>query len=220
MNFHRLYELKELGGDNPDSYFNNLEELLKNQTNCYTSLAKDINRLDKDSWEFLRKECSNDLCNPDEKRGWSQLFNKLNEVKGYIHLLEKGCNNIKFIPKSTKNNEETPDLEGTSDKVSFLCEVKTINKSDVEIQRVENRECKEVGLHLNEGLRSQLKLVILKAKSQLENYCSDENMERIAYILINNDDWQREAKQELLPQINSFVLGLNVKGITVEVNFT
>lgn len=223
MTFKRLYELKDISaknGNSKDCYFEDLNELIGRENLYYTKLANELNRLDESSWKFLKKEISHELCIKNNKRGWAQLFSKLNEAKGYGHLLDKGCNKVNFIPKSQKNGVETPDLIVMDNEITFLCEVKTINKSDCEIQRRKDRSTKEVGFELNDGLKSQLDKVIIKAKSQLANYPNSNVMSKIVYVLLDNDDWQPEAKEALYPEIISYIQKFNEDGVEIEIKLT
>ena len=195
---NRLYELKKIcekceGFTN--SYFNDLDDSLNSdyKKQKLISLNTLLSYLDDDSWNFLKNECCKDMCYRDDKRGWTQFFNKLNEVKGYKYLLNQGCSKVEFIPRSKKKGIETPDLIGIKGYSKILCEVKTINQSDKEIQRRINIEAKEVSFKPNNGLLSQVEKYIKKAKSQLEAFECDNISKRIIYLVINNDDWQREA---------------------------
>ena len=47
----------------------------------------------------LKSEARPHLKAPDQKRRWPQLFDRLNEAKGYNHLVSIGCENVKFIPR-------------------------------------------------------------------------------------------------------------------------
>jgi len=221
MNFERLYEFKKLCTkfEKPcDCYFHNLDDLLKDQNTHYTNLAKELNRLDEISWKYLKEKCSPYLCLNNKKRGWEQLFNILNEAKGYGYLLDKGCNIVQFISTSRKG-EETPDLEGSNKGAKFLCEVKTLNKSDCEIERREKRYAKGVEFNLNEGLQSQLKKIINKAKSQLLNYQVANVKKRIVYIIVCNNDWQPDVKSRIYRQTTFFVKNFIEKGIEIKIHF-
>lgn len=221
--FERLYELQGMCdkcGEPSNCYFDNLDELLKIQKQLYTSLASELNRLDIESWKFVKKECGNELCQHDERRGWAQLFNKLNETKGYGYLLDQGCKKVQFIPRSKKNGIETPDLLGLIDEYKIICEVKTINHSDIEIDRRNKRECKEVVYQLNEGLCSQLKKIITKAKNQLNGYDPGNVLKRIVYIVVNNDDWQPEVSPTILEKIKGYVNNFVSDGIEIKVHLT
>ncbi len=222
VTFERLYELKKIGNEcyhSNDSYFKDLDDLLANSKELYTSLAEELNRLDQASWEYFKEDCHHYLCKKDSQRGWSQLFDKFNEVKGYCYLLDNGCHTIKFIPRSKTNGMKTPDLLGKNQEFTFLCEVKTINLSEKEIKRRNNRTCKEVAYKLNEGLQAQIKNAINEAKEQLNNYFADNVKSRIIYILVCNDDWQSEPMPIVCQEIKSSIQNFCEEGMEIVVTF-
>lgn len=212
MKFNRLYELKNICKKNKeqrDCYFANLDQMLTEQNSSYSLLEDNLGRLDDSAWSFFRDELKPYLFKKDKKRGWTQLFDKFNEAKGYGYLLDKGCSSVEFIPPSRVKGVETPDLLGRKGEEVYLCEVKTINQSDIHRERVIERKTGSVDDQLNEGLREQLKAVTGKARKQLESYKCENVLSMIAYILIQNDDWQSEAKKMLYPQIKSYVTSLS-----------
>lgn len=195
---NRLYELRKICEkckNYANSYFIDLDDSLnydyKKQE--LISLNTLVSLLDDNSWNFIKNECCPDMCSYNKKRGWTQLFNKLNETKGYKYLLESGCEVVEFIPRSIREGIETPDLLGKIGLSIILCEVKTINQSDKEIERKEKGAVGEVETDLNSGLRSQIDKSILKAKSQLEAYKHDCVSKCIIYLVVKNDYWQSKA---------------------------
>lgn len=222
MIFKRLYELRQIETKQEkfnDCYFYDLDDRLVKHKNFYTSLAEKLNRLDQASWEYFKEDCRHYLCKKDSQRGWSQLFDKFNEVKCYCYLLDKGCHTIKFIPRSKKNGIKTPDLLGKNQEFTFLCEVKTINLSEKEIKRRNNGDSKEVAYKLNEGLQAQIKNAITEAKEQLNNYFADNIKSKIIYIFINNDDLQSEPISTLCKQIKAFIQTFEEEGFEIGVTF-
>lgn len=212
MKFDRLYELRNLGGQ--EGYFSDLEESLR-QLLSYKFLAElveSLNRLDEKSWNYLKGQCKSLLCNFSGARGWSQLFDRLNEAKGYGYLLDRGCSSPKFI-RSGKKGNQTPDLEASDGTSEYLCEVKTINRSDKEIMRRKNREAKEVAYVLSDKLKSKLEDVAGKAINQLKGYEGAENKIKIVFFVIHLDNWQPESKKAIFPEIRTFLDGLGEGGI-------
>ncbi|WP_299977714.1 hypothetical protein [Desulfobacula sp.] len=223
LEFERLYELKVLCNhcNNPEiCYFDDLDNLLKSHKQQYVQLAKELNRLDLESWVYLKKEFSHELCQYSEDRGWSPLFNRLNEAKGYGYLLDNGCKEVQFIPCSKKQGIKTPDLLGWYGETKFLCEVKTINKSDIEIKRRKNGLCKEVNYELNAGLQSQVEIVVNKAISQLKAYNHGCIKRRIVYIVVNNDDWQPEVRPIIYKNLKTLVNDLVENQIEIAIHLT
>src|ERR1019366_3181133 len=112
----RLSELVSLHPpDDKSSRFYNFWETfyeIPGRVQAFSLIENELLALDDVSWSFLKAE-ANKLCvKSDERRGWNQLFEKLNEAKGYCFLKLMGCSDIRFIPRVTKSNIETPDLAG------------------------------------------------------------------------------------------------------------
>ncbi len=104
--------------DSENCYFNDLEEILKSHADHYISLSNELNRLDDKAWEFLKNELKPELCNKNPKRGWTQLFNKLNEARGYGYLLSKGLCKVGALPVSHELSTMIRSL-GRCSKVRF-----------------------------------------------------------------------------------------------------
>jgi hypothetical protein len=145
----RVYELKDFDKEHVSSpaYFLEFEESIFNDPDGWSKFRfwlkreLEVQRLDKDSWEFLKKEADVPLKKPDrDGRGWQKLITILNQARGYIYLVGIGCSDVKFIPK--QQNKQTPDVQGNfRDGSIVLCEVKTLNRSDKEVKKVYQRRC-------------------------------------------------------------------------------
>lgn len=152
-----------------------------------------------------------------EDRGWTPLFDRLNEAKGYGYLLDRGCSSPKFI-RSDKKGNQTPDLEASDGTSEYLCEVKTINISDEEIERRKKTKEKDVAYALNNGLKSKLEYDAKKAISQLQGYQGSDNKIKIAFFVICLDTWQREPWKTIYPEIQTFLDELGEGEIDFVVN--
>ena len=205
VKFDRLYELRDLGGQ--EDYFSDIDERLDDPLSRkkLAESAESLNRLDEESWNYLKGQCKPLLSKVSEDRGWTPLFERLNEAKGYGYLLDRGCSSPKFITRSDKNGHQTPDLEASDGTSEYLCEVKTINRSDKEIKRRKNREAKEVAYVLSDELKSKLEDVAGKAISQLRGYQGAENKIKIAFFVICLDDRQPESRKAIFPEIQRFL---------------
>ena len=205
VKFDRLYELRDLGGQ--EDYFSDIDERLDDSLSRKKSaqLAKLLNRLDEESWNYLKDQCKPLLSKVSEDRSWTPLFDRFNEAKGYGYLLDRGCSSPKFITISDKNGHQTPDLEASDGTSEYLCEVKTINISDEEIERRKNIEAKDVAYVLNNGLKSKLEDDARKATSQLKGYQGAENKIKIAFFVICLDDRQPESMKAIFPQIRKLL---------------
>lgn len=205
VKFDRLYQLRDLGGQ--EDYFSDIDERLDDPLSRkkLTELAESLNRLDEESWNYLKGQCKPLLSKASDDRGWTRLFERLNEAKGYGYLLDRGCSSPKFIIRSDKDGQLTPDLEASNGTSEYLCEVKTINISDEEIERRKKIEAREVAYILNGGLKSKLEYDAKKATSQLRSYQGAENKIKIAFFVICLDNPQPESRRAIFPEIQRFL---------------
>lgn len=132
----RIFELYDLitTPRPPSAYFQNFEQSLleiPQKLKQFRDIERDLQGLDADGWAFLKSEVAPLLVARDPKRGWQALFDKLNQAKAFNHLKEAGYQNIRFVPPSAVRGQQTPDLQADG----ALCEVKTINISEVEADR-------------------------------------------------------------------------------------
>ncbi len=192
--FPRLYELKDQlpqTGNPAHLYFQDFEKTLEvnvSAQNAFQVLERELEELDYKAWELLKNETVSLLSNKHPERNWQQLFNKLNEAKGYKLLSELGCKQIKFIPISKIKGIETPDLEGILCDSVILCEVKTINISDDEIFTRKKFIARDVNYDLSKSFFNQFDSALIKAESQLLSYRKGDSSRRIAYFTIHFDE--------------------------------
>jgi len=215
----RVHELRDLIEEPNEisAYFRDFDNSILNDPSgdlkmrVWLKFELEYQRLDKDSWEFLKDEAEVYLTKPDPKglRGWQQLITILNQARGYIYLVGIGCSKVMFIPRQKrkthpKKSGKTPDLQGTfRDGRLVLCEVKTLNRSVKEVERFNNKEVGEIKNRLEPGfLETKLKGAINEAKNQLTLYNADQNVRRIVYIIPNFDDLLGEYKTEYYEQID------------------
>jgi hypothetical protein len=136
----RVFELCDLveQSSSPDAYFRYFEESLSaipQKMKQFRDIERDLQGLDTDAWTFLKGEVTPLLVAKDSKRGWQSLFDKLNQAKAYNHLKDAGYLNIRFVSPSSVRGQQTPDLQADG----ALCEVKTINMSEIEADRRHRR---------------------------------------------------------------------------------
>lgn len=206
----RVYELRDLIADpsKPCAYFQNFDDSIRDEPSkkqVWLAREREFQRLDPDSWQFLKSEARTYLMTRDARRGWQQLISILNHARAYNYLSDEGCLGIRFIPRSEINGEETPDLEGVLNGMKVLCEVKTVNISDAEANR---RQTKGVGFITNlldEGFFNKLRSDLLKAKSQMEVYGGKGDVRRIAFVVLNFDDFLGEYKGDYFGQIDGYL---------------
>ena len=181
----------------------------------FVDIERDLQSLDVDAWQFLKSEAVPLLTAKHPTRGWTQLFEKLNEAKGYRHLARIGCPNIAFIPRSKTISVRTPDLQGFLLIGKVLCEVKTINVSLIESNRRWSGGVGTKLAHLEDGFFNKLTSDINTAASQMAAHDADPGVRRIVYVVINFDDSLHEYAVEYQRQIESYFASASTTGIEV-----
>jgi len=194
--FPRLYDLYcESDQQDEANYFATFYEVLENPyvRPYYERLEEELGQLDDVAWQGLKRKVFRYVGIRNSQRGYSQLFDLLNEAKGYLYLKSQGCEEIRFIPE---DSDGAPDLITHCGGSVFLLEVKTINKSKeendiikanserpvvVRMQVIEGR------LGLDDSLKRKITGKINKAKRQLMSYACDGIQRRIAYLIIHLD---------------------------------
>ena len=137
IEFPRLNKLYErIGSSKPD---NVLAGYIRQGDKKHAELFEEIlKQLDSDAWDILIGKVLPYSCSKDKNRGSQEFWNHLDESRGYVLLKERGYSNVKFIP-TPKNNkgksEQHADLEGTTLVSRAILEVKTINRSDADLQK-------------------------------------------------------------------------------------
>ena len=211
--FPRLYELyRESEQDSETNYFKDFDSVLtippdkSPARSSYERLEKELGELDKAAWQELRQKALKCITIKNELRGHNQLFECLNEAKGYLYLNSEGYKEIHFIPKE---NSKTPDLIARRGSSVALLEVKTINESEDELNwislnskeftlywkaRLEKREppvqrklVREVRQGLDDSLKCKIAVKIWEAKCQLLGYDIEKVDRRIVYLAIRLD---------------------------------
>jgi hypothetical protein len=210
----RIYELHDLVPDSaaPDFYFRNLDQSLAGipqKLKQYRDIEVDLHELDPAAWAFLKCELAPLLTNKDVLRGWQPIFDKLNQAKAYNYLKRAAYERVEFIPPAKVKGQQTPDLQAWSGSAEALCEVKTINISEIEALR---RDTGGVGTstdRLGTGFFTKLDSDLRKAKSQMDAFDSNPAIRRIVYVIINYDDNLHEYSDRYQPQIDAFLKSHN-----------
>jgi len=211
----RVYELRDMAQNppSPDAYFSDFDNKLmesRARLKHFRDIETELQALDTAAWDYLKEQLAPLLTVRSDKRGWQALFDKLNEAKGYNHLLGAGCANVRFIPASSVRGQRTPDVEGTSAGTRVLCEVKTINMSEVEAIRRTNGAAGSISLQLPDGFFRKLKSDIETATAQMVAYDPDDSVRRIVYVVVNFDDNLHEYAAAYSAQIDTFVAANSV----------
>ncbi len=211
----RVYELHDIAQNpsSPDAYFSDFDNKLMEsplRLKHFRDIETDLQGLDTAAWDFFKKQLAPLLTVKSDNRGWQALFDKLNEAKGYNHLVRAGCANVRFIPVSSVSGQRTPDLEGISARTRVLCEVKTVNISEDEAIRRTNGAAGSISLKLPDGFFKKLKSDIETATSQIVAYDPDNSVRRIIYVVLNFDDNLHEYAADYSAQIDMFLAAIPV----------
>jgi hypothetical protein len=177
-NLHLLYQASETS--NPDNYFSEIE-FAKPSLKIWEDR---LSRLDVDSRNDLIKRAAPYVCQREKKndRHWSQLFETLNEAKGYVYLLKLGYTSVQFIPRTS---QITPDLKADGPDGHALLEVKTVNYSDKDIALRGTLQKGHFGL-TNE-FKNKLAEDFDRACRQLRSIVTEKTTRRICYFCITLD---------------------------------
>jgi hypothetical protein len=93
-----------------------------------------------------------------------------------------------------------------------LCEVKTINKSDIELDRIKNGDVGTSPEHLGEGFFNKLLYDVKTASSQMLAFSGDTGIRRIAFIVVNFDEGVEWA-DEYWSQIEAYMANASMLGV-------
>ena len=181
--WYQLYQASE--PSLPDNYFPLLDEpRSKITTASYHEWEICFARLDADSRHQLFQKAAPYVSRRDKgsKRHWSALFEILNEAKGYNYLQDLNYSTVRFIPKSSSR---TPDVCGSASFGDALLEVKTINKSDIDIIQMGTLQKAHSGLP--DGLKKKLLSDYTIACDQLHSVPLQKSARRICYFCITLD---------------------------------
>jgi hypothetical protein len=165
----------------------------------------DLADLGDAAWQALKTDAVKRLIR-NKRRGWAQLFDALNEAKGYAYLKSLGCTEIAFVPHTYV--QPSPDLMAMCDGQQVLCEVKTIGISD---------DAQAAPGELSEDfLEGKLSRIIEEAKAQMESIGA-ESARRITCIIFHPDDSLNEYVDRYAMQIEAFLTDKPVPGVEVKV---
>jgi len=186
--FYRLYERSDKL--DPDNYFKNYSALVAEECleTCFRPLDEILGKLDPKAREQLFEKALDYVVKKDPRRGHFQLFNCLNEARGYVILDERGYDEISFI--DCKNQSKgSPDLLGKLKNSKAILEVKTINESEENVDRRFNNDPLQVrsARRLSDEFKGKLIKTIKCAKEkQLDAYPESVD-KKIVLLLVRFD---------------------------------
>jgi hypothetical protein len=105
-------------------------------------LEANLARLDPKAWRDLIEKVLPCSCSKQESRGWQQFWDLLNESRGYVLLKDRGYSEITFVePEVLKKGQPSKHAEfiGESSSSRAIIEVKTINRSEDDLERSKRR---------------------------------------------------------------------------------
>ena len=214
----RLYQLKAATDQSfPDNYFRDFENRFTQGTSVlwhYQRLERLLSMLDDDDWNDLKSRAVAVVHQRVAGRGWQALFDTLNEANGYVYLRKLGCTSIRFISRSSR---KTPDLGAFQGETRVLCEVKTINVSQDEADK---RAMIGQGFVVVGSVSTQVRAAMLNkitatvkaAIDQLDSEDPQREARRIAFTVLNFDDWVGDYQTEYIAQLDAHLLANPVEG--------
>jgi hypothetical protein len=222
--FPRLYELHDLSDQaHPDNYFTTVFQhhfaYAPDLTQMsFGPLEKALQRLDKEAWKQLIGKALPFVTQKDPRRQWSQLFNHLYEAFGYEWLAEQGYTSIQFVARSDTQSKRTPELRGRSQTSTALLEVKTINRSDVEINRLAMFPPPVLDLTqgVSDGFKNKFLDDIRNAREQLQK--SDEPIDRRIVLVVIRLDCELWLSSDVYKVIDETASALSTADFEVVVH--
>lgn len=169
-----------------------------------------LHALDLESWVILSKKAHEAFREKRNTRGKSQFFSLLNEALAYEYLVKEGYSNIRLIADSKK--KKTPDISCKLNGKEHCCEVKTINISTEEINRISSGEVFDASIYqnLSKGFIDKLIYTINSAVVQITSYSSYG----LVYVIINFDDFTLSYYHDYDRQISE-ILSSQFKGVDI-----
>jgi hypothetical protein len=214
-NFPRLFDLCQRSNkDDPKNYFN-FKELLPIAylgAQAYWEIEQVLSRLDSTAWEKLSKKALAGVTADDPTRRYHQLFNALNEARGYAYLEDEGYNAIGFIEDLTG---KSPDLRAKKNSSIAILEVKTVNQSDEDIKNesLHKNEAIKVSPMLSEKFKARIKRNIRDAQEQLKRYQASATR-RVIFLFIHMESSQRTCG-ESYADLKTFIAGQTTKDLEI-----
>jgi hypothetical protein len=112
---------------------------------------------------------------------------------------------IQFIPRSIRRGQRTPDLSAFAGAIKVLCEAKTINISDYEASRRFTGGVGSTETELSDGFLRKLCADLIEANDQMLAYDLSPGVKRIAFVVVNFDDFLHAAADLYEAQIKQYL---------------
>ncbi|MDB6028302.1 MAG: hypothetical protein JWM68_4525 [Verrucomicrobiales bacterium] len=171
-NFPRLFDLYQRsnrGDQNNYFNFNDLFPIAYIAAGAFAEIERMLTKLDRESWEKLREKALPYIVKNSPRRGYHQLFNVLNEARGYVWLTDQGYSEVTFLEDRTG---KSPDLLANNCGSTAILEVKCVNQSDDDINQQVIQEHKTIKVEpkLSENFKTRILRSIRDAREQLDAY--------------------------------------------------
>jgi len=161
--------------------------------------------LDSAAWSALTEKAKGVVHKIDAHGYHKQLFELLNEAKGYVWLKRKGYEAIEFLRES-KHGQQTPDFSAWSSGRQILMEVKTVNESVSQKKYFESpretREAVESEYTVSDSFKAEILRAIDTARGQLLGYAAPLVERRLIYLVVR-PDFNFHGDEELLSLVRA-----------------
>jgi hypothetical protein len=214
MRLPLLYDLYDRSDkSHPDNYFTYFfasrgEMLVEKILEPWDEI---LGKLDPKAWQQLIEKTLNFVTKKSPDRGYAQLFNHLNEARGYALLADREYNEISFIDCE---DQQSPDLLGKSQNSTAILEVKTINESEIDLNwKRQDRFQTRTAIRLTNAFKNKLLATIEKAKEQLEAY--PESVDRKIVLLVVRFDLDNMVEHRNYADLQNFIETIQISGLEV-----
>ena len=160
----------------------------------------DLKGLDDAAWAAIKEKLRHwPKARTHKQRILEPLYELLNEVKGLNYLKSIGCSNVRFVRVSSRQNEKTPDLVAERGRHRVLCDVKTINRSESEVERARTGGVATSPETVPDELIAKIRKTAGSAKTQMISYDPGGTAQKIVYFVVNYDEpeYRCEYKAQL-----------------------
>jgi hypothetical protein len=168
-----------------DNYFGiyDTPELFESTERQFKEWEHLLQELDPVSFDVFLRKTSGRVAAHNPDRGWTQLVESMNEVRGYQHARAIGYENCRLLDEQSN---PFPDLEASNAAGKWcLLEVKTIQESAEELRVRGEVQAAEPGLPVR--LKRVLRRRYLHASQQIAGHARASEAERICFMIINLD---------------------------------
>lgn len=176
----------------------------------------ELGELNDVAWGYFLATKAAKFANPERLRGWQQATDALNEVAAYVYLKRRFATHPRFVPES---KTETPDLEVETMDGLVLCESKTVNESQRELEARAKSLASWTSPALDAHYLRRVDAAIDKAKSQLSAYRATERSVRIIVLTLHFDDLVGDYASTYLRQIEEHLLASRISEPGLELRY-